>query len=193
MKSLQGLILRNGGSRKLTLRLDVCNEAPNWIGYYQISNSATWHAHGKSSLKSNEYSAEIAYTHSQQLYQTPHPASARKYFCGAQQNVGPNPRIRGFPPRRCGAPHMSESGWWGNISARAFPHQSIFREYALLRVRYAGSASTSVRAGPYRRFYPKCKHVLRAGRMRGLLELLTSQVPELHPSDLAGNHPSRKT
>ena len=41
-----------------------------------------------------------------------------------------------------------------------------------LRVGFAGSASAAVCAGPQRHFSANCKHVLRAGQMRGLLELL---------------------
>ena len=37
---------------------------------------------------------------------------------------------------------------------------------------FGGSASVPARAGSQKRFCANCKHVLRAGKMRGLLELL---------------------
>ena len=44
-----------------------------------------------------------------------------------------------------------------------------------LRIRLGGSASVPARAGPQKWFCANCKRILRAGGMRGLLELLLGE------------------
>ena len=57
------------------------------------------------------------------------------------------------------------------------PVKKHIPEISFLRDHYAGSASEAIRASPQRRFFMNCKNVLRAGRMRGLLELLLAGAP----------------